>query len=198
MPQDPKLEKFVSAIYTDAEIRRQKIEHEIEDFKQNELDKVKQQTLEEAYALIQREAVRIRSEIGVEYAQKEQELRKGLMDQRRDITRKVFDDAADRLAAFSSSPDYPGWMTGQLGQAAPLLRGEEITLLLRPADMALRESLTQVLPGKRVTVKEAEDIRLGGFRLESPATGQIIDNTLESRLSGQSDWFLEHSGLSIH
>lgn len=195
--QDKKISKFIAAINNDADIRRKSIEHEVENFNQKELEKAKNEALEEAYALIQRETGRIKSKISIEYAEKEIAQRKELIEKRNQITEKVFEDARKKLTEFATSSLYQDWLVQKVQAALPLFQdADDLQLLVCARDASLRAKLLSALQN-RAELIVSNEIQLGGFCLSSPSSGKILDDTLESRLENQHDWFLENSGLTI-
>ncbi len=46
-------------------------------------------------------------------------------------------------------------------------------------------------------VTESDDIVYGGLRAADRKTHCLADDTLDTKLKEQKEWFLEHSGLSI-
>lgn len=102
----------------------------------------------------------------------------------------VFADARAKVAAFTKTADYAAWLAASAKDLAGDL-GRGTILYARPADLKLIENN---LPAG-VTLQADDTITLGGLKAANGALA--ADDTLESRLDAQHDWFLEHSGLSI-
>lgn len=47
--------------------------------------------------------------------------------------------------------------------------------------------------GRSCEVRESDEIRIGGLKAFSEALGVLADETLDSRLEDQKEWFAEHS-----
>lgn len=118
--------------------------------------------------------------------------RAALTGQRQALADSVFADAKQKLADFAASKAYAAW----LGRSAAVLRarmGEGATLYARPADLAL---LQAVLPAG-CTAQADETITLGGLKASGAAGALCADDTLETRLAAQRDWFLSSADLTI-
>ncbi|MDD4850036.1 MAG: V-type ATP synthase subunit E family protein [Gemmiger sp.] len=108
------------------------------------------------------------------------------------LSAEVFADARAKLAAFAQSPAYAPWLCQRAAAlAGKTALGTGITLLARTADLPL---LQGHLPAG-CTLQADDTITIGGLK----ATGAALaaDDTLDSSLEAQRDWFLQNSGLSI-
>ena len=69
-------------------------------------------------------------------------------------------------------------------------------LNLRKEDMKYQKELVKAY-GFDIEVKDNNQIHLGGFIIENPVTHVVCDETLETALENQKDWFYKTSGLMI-
>lgn len=194
--ENKKINKFISAINKDAETRRRRIEAEVEKFNETELEKAKNEALHEAYRLIQRERVRTRNKISVEYSQKETAQRRELIDKRNKITESVFDDARKKLTDFTGTPEYKTWLKDKISEGLKIISGDDTQLRLCRRDVSLSTELEKTV-GSLAEIVPDDEIGIGGYKLVSISKGKIIDDTLESRLMENYNYFLESSGLTI-
>jgi V/A-type H+-transporting ATPase subunit E len=87
---DKKLDKFTSAVLSDAQARRAKILAEIEDYRKAEMEKAEEDILHEAYIMIQNEISAIKNRQSKTVSLAELEGRRKFLRQREDIMGKVF------------------------------------------------------------------------------------------------------------
>ena len=200
MPQqNKKISKFIAAINSDAENQRKNIEHEIENFNNSELEKAKHEVLEEVHLYMRRESVRIKNNISSEYAERETELKKELIGERNAIARSVFDDATKELIRFTDSPAYSEWFESHLVNALKCFDTDDVVLHVSEKQMQLPETIVKN-SDKIYNITEFKpdsNIKIGGFTLVSLSKSLIVDDTLDSHLQSQYDWFLSNSGLTI-
>ncbi len=124
-----------------------------------------------------------------------QTARRQLLATRQTLVDGVFREVEEKLLAFTQTEGYGAWLAQKLAAHAPALAGakEEVTVLVREADMPHAAALQKALPG--CTVRAGESIRLGGLKLVS---GYILyDETLDCALEEERENFYNTSGLYL-
>lgn len=193
---EEKVSKFVQAITAYAEEQREKILHEAEAFKKERMQKAEQEVLGDAYKLIQHETAEIRSEGVREMSRRDLAARKEVLTRRQQIMDDVFTRAEKKLLDFASSPDYRAYIIKMIKEMTGSLPSEGTVYLITKRDESLKDELASICPsGSRVEV--SDDINIGGILATNSKNGQIIDNTLDSKLQAQHDWFTINSGLTV-
>ena len=200
MANEEKLAKFHQAINHYALEQRKRIEDEVAEFKNKELQEAEDEVLVESYHLIQKEMADMRGRISREMAQREMAGRRALLEKRAHITSEVFRKAADILKQETESAmreRFAGrarraFENRAAGRGLP----DDIVFLLRAADAPF-EPLIQKAFGAPCTFREDETITLGGLRAESAALHLELDSTLDALLENQREWFEEVSQLSV-
>jgi len=196
MPNEEKLSKFLQAIHSDAEQRREAILRETEDFKTSELEKAEKEALSEAYELIHNEIGLARAAISRELSVKELDSKRELLRHRRRLMDEIFAQAGERLNAFAGSDGYLPFLERCVAETAGIFAGGEVALFVRRADLKYEQQLKAAF-GRDCSVRGSNDITLGGVRAVNRDCGQIADNSIDSRLEAQKDWFFENSGLAL-
>lgn len=191
-----KVSKFVEAITAYAEEQRDKILLDAETFKVERLQKAEEEVLTDAYRLIQKETAELRSEVMREMSRRDMSARKEVLNRRTQIMDEVFKRCEIKLGEFTSGPEYEDYMKNILKAMFTLMTTEGTTYIISTKDQHLSDKLSAICPdGCRIEV--TDDIRIGGIRAINPINGQIIDNTLDSKLQSQRDWFTATSGLTV-
>lgn len=193
---DEKVSKFVEAITAYAEEQRQKIHQEVEDFKTERLRQAEQQVLQDSYQLIQKERAEVNNAFSRETSQRDLEARQQLLGKRRDMMEAVFAEAREKLGAYTKTPAYREALAASLRAMQTELPAEGTVYFISPADADKRAALEALLPaGSRL--ETAVDIQLGGLRGENLGYGRLLDDTLDTRLELQREWFTKYSGLTV-
>lgn len=193
---DENRSKFLDAINKYAEEQRNKIEAEVELFKEKELEKAETDILSEAYALIQKEMSNMRQRIASETSRKAMESRKKLFGKRREITDRVFKAVEEKLAAFTATEAYPAMLQKYAQTLSKVLPADGAVVTLRREDKPYADLVKKAF-GEGCTVTFSDDIRLGGLRAYHQGMGRIADETLDSKLEEQREWFVENCGMTI-
>ncbi len=193
---DEKISKFVQAITAYAEEQRQKIHQEVEDFKAERLKQAEKDVLVDAYQLIQRERMELHNSLAREMSRRDMDARKQLLNRRREMTADIFAEATKKLLSYTATPAYEESLTHSMKEMCNTLPANDSIYYLAVKDAAHRDALAALCPaGSRIEL--SDDIRLGGLRGENRRTGIIMDDTLDTKLELQHEWFNEHSGLTV-
>ena len=193
---EEKISKFVQAITKYAQEHSEKIHREVEDFKTERLKQAEEEVLVDTYKLIQKERDGLRSDLSREISRRDMAERKKMLARRKEMADAVFNDAVEQLMAFTASPAYTDKLKKSLEKMTAILPPEDTVYFLAQKDAALMDTLSPLCPaGSRM--ETADDIHIGGLRGENMTAGIIADDTLDTKLDMQREWFTKHSGLTV-
>ena len=191
-----KTDNFLKAIEKYAEEQRGKLRSEAEEFRERELNIAEEEGIKEAYELIQKKMADINNRISSELSRAESESRIRIFERRRQIEDEVFAKAEKKLIDFTKTDKYPALLEKSAEAVSRVLTEGEVVLYVRECDMKYEKMLTAPFGG-RCTLMSTDEIRIGGITGMSRSMGLIADETLDTKLSYQREWFHEHSGLSV-
>ena len=191
--EQERAEKFFRAMQRDAERRRKEIAEEVDSYTAAETERVQVQAERAARYQVEYESRRIEAETNRRLAKAAGDASASLAACRAAITRDVMERVAEKVRAFTHTSDYESWLQASLKELLDVL-GEAIIVFARPNDVAQVKAMAQQM-GLGVQVQPDESIHLGGLRAASGR--RRADDTLDSRLAGQEDWFYQNAGLSI-
>ncbi len=207
-------DSFLRAIEKYAEEQRNQLKSEFEAYKKEEIEKAKDEGLREAYSLIQREMSAIKKEISGKLSQDELESRSKLFEKRKDMEDEVFQKAAQRLTDFTKSPEYEKLLIDSVKKIALALKSDDVVFFVKSDDLRFAEKIkaayasvitSEKKPAGKINaaispsceVKSSNDIKIGGLAGRSALLGLIADDTLDTKLDGQREWFYKNSGLKV-
>lgn len=207
-------ENFLKAIEKYAEEQRNKIRFESESFKKQELEKAEAEGIREAYTLIQREMAAIRTEISSQLSRDEMASRKKIFEKRNKMTENVFEKVTQRLVEFTKTADYEKLMLESVKKIAQALKADDVIFLIKESDLKFADKIkvaytAEKLKDKKLAdkiksafspsceVKSSKEIKIGGITGRSASLGLIADETLDTKLDGQREWFYQNSGLRV-
>lgn len=193
---DEKVSKFVQAITKYAEEQRQKIHQEVEDFKAERLRQAEQQVLTDAYQLIQKERVELQNNSSREMSRRELSARKELLGKRRDMTDKVFAEVKEKIDAFAATPAYAQMLRESLQEMMRQLPAQGTIYEIAARDEAHLPELSALCP-EGSQVKVSPQMHLGGLRGVNMEAGVLADDSLDTKLDMQREWFARTSGLTM-
>ncbi len=193
---DEKKDKFSMAINHYAEEQRKKIEDDIADFKNKELEETEIEVLTECYRMIQKEMAEMRSGISREMAGRAMEGRRELLEKRSAITEDVFKRSGKKLIEFTKSEKYKAFLEKASKEFSEVLNSADTVISVKPGDEKY-EDMIKGFFGSGCTFKTDDGIAIGGIKAYSAKLGIIADETLDTLLSDQREWFEEHSGMTV-
>ncbi len=191
-----KTDNFLKAIEKYAEEQRSKIQSEAEDFKERELNKAEEEGLREAYVLIQKKMTNIKTQIAAELSRAETASRRKTFARRQQIEAEVFEKAAAKLAEYTKTEPYAKGLEKSAKSMAKLLNADDVVLKVRKQDLVHKNKIFLAF-GRKCEVVASDEIRIGGLIGVSHQLGLLADETLDSKLEAQHEWFCENAGLKV-
>lgn len=191
-----KTDNFLKAIEKYAEEQRTKMRSEAEVFKAKEMNRAEEEGLKEAYVMIQKKMSEINDQISSELSRAETESKKRIFIKRREIEDEVFAKAEKKIIEYTATDKYISRLEKSAGKIGKVLDADDVILYVREKDMAHKNKLIKAF-GRNCEVAVSDEIKLGGITGLSRSLGRIADETLDSGLAEQHEWFYENSGLKV-
>ena len=188
--------KYVDAITAEAQQAKADAEKKIDEYTAQRLSDFKRNAKNESKAEIARQTAVIHEDIGRDFSEKEIALRQQIFTKREDIKNEVFDLAEKKLADFTKTSDYKDFLINSAKQIKQNLVGTDkvITVYICECDLTFKTDIEQTFSFP-CEFETDSSIKIGGIKAKFSKI--ILDDTLDSRLSSQTDWFEENSGLDI-
>ncbi len=191
-----KTDNFLKAIEKYAAEQRSKIESEAEEFKSKELNKAEEDGLKEAYVLLQKKMLSINTSIARELSKAENASRKSTFAKRQEIEDKVFERAKEKLLEYAGTDKYITKLLESAKTVSEKLTADDVTLYVCERDLKLKNKIISAF-GRKCDVQASNEIQIGGIMGISRTVGLLADETLDTKLQNQREWFCENSGLTI-
>ncbi|MDR0914698.1 MAG: V-type proton ATPase subunit E [Oscillospiraceae bacterium] len=191
-----KQNNFLNAIQKYASEQKKQMIADVEKFKAIEMKKAENEGLRDAHLLIQKEIEIKRNEITAQIARQEHESLVAIYKRRQEIVAEVFDAAKNKLVQFVQTPDYKTGLLRSAKAIADTFGKNDAAVYLAKQDMPLAAELKPLFGGK-TEFFEDEQIELGGVKAVCKALKIIADETLDSKLALQVEWFTLNSGLKV-
>ena len=190
-----KTESFLKAIDKYASEQQRKIEDEINLYKQKELEKAETEILGEVHSFIQYKIAEMKGSISREISIKEMDCKKKLLRRRQEIVDEVFSNCEKKLAQFTNSDKYQSFIDNSLKKVSKILDRGKTIIYLRKEDFKFKDKIKSNF--EECEIKERKDILIGGIYALNESLGLVIDDTLDSKLDEQHEWFAENCGLTL-
>ena len=194
--QEERAAKFFDAITKDAEERHEEMTRKTRETVESGLEKAKTKAHSQAQAKIERERMLKEQEFNRTVANERTQQRARLTDKRGAITDEVFGDAREKLTAFTESDGYADFLKKSAAGVAAAFPQGDATVYGRPGDMRFADDIKKAF-GRDCKVESSDEITIGGCRAGVIGGSTVADDTLDTRLEAQREWFLENSGMSV-
>lgn len=145
---------------------------------------------------LEKELAAISSKASIDAAANLEQRTKKLVEKRDELVKNIFEQAKNKLIAFVESDEYKDYLINHIQKIGQEYQMTGCILNLRKEDMKYQKELVKAY-GFDIEVKDNNQIHLGGFIIENPVTHVVCDETLETALENQKDWFYKTSGLMI-
>lgn len=194
--QEERAAKFFDAITKDAEERHEEMTRKTRETVESGLEKAKTKAHSQAQAKIERERMLKEQEFNRTVANERTQQRARLTDKRGAITDEVFGDAREKLTAFTESDGYADFLKKSAAGFAAVFPQGDVIVYVRPSDMRFADDIKNAF-GRDCKVESSDEITIGGCRAGVVGGSTVADDTLDTRLEAQREWFLENSGMSV-
>ena len=145
---------------------------------------------------LEKELASISSKASIESASNLEQRTKKLVEKREELVKDIFSQAKNQLEAFVDSKEYKDYLIRHIQKIGQDYQMTGCVLNLREEDMKYQNDLVKAY-GFDIDVQVDHHIQLGGFIIENHVTHVVCDETLETALENQKDWFYKTSGLMI-
>ena len=145
---------------------------------------------------LDKELAEISSKASIEASAQLEERLKKLVEKREEYVNTIFTEVKNKLVEFVNSSNYLEYLTSHVKAVSDEYQMTDCVLCVRKEDLKYADDLKKAyaLP---IEVEEGQQIQLGGFIIENKTTNVVVDESLDSNLEAQKDWFYKTSGLMI-
>ncbi len=194
--QEERAAKFFDAISKSAQDRHDELNHKNTEMLNIGLKKAGDKARAQAQAMVEREILLGEQELNRTIAQSTVEKRSKLTAKRAEITEKVFAQACDKLKAFTQNEAYEDFLKKSAAEFAKAFPDGEVVIYVKQGDEKFADAIIEAF-GRECSVETDENIVIGGCRCKAQNGALVADDTLETRLESQKEWFLSNSGMSV-
>lgn len=188
-----KLSRFEDEITETVAQRCKEIDDEIQTYHMQELGKQENDALTETYGIIQTEVQELSEQNTKALSRDGMELKKRMYLKRDEYSKLIFAEARIKLAEFAASPDYEAFLRAKAKKLAEYnLEGAE--LHVKQCDLNYADALSKICAAPVVA---DEKILIGGLVLVNKLKNFVADETLDTALEDQKEWFADNSGFIV-
>ena len=196
MYNSEKTSNFLKAIDKYAKQQQIKMLEELKEIEKREIEKAEASIMEDVRNMVQRELVSMKNRIAVDISHKELEERKKLARKRQCIMKDVFTLCREKLLEFRNTHEYTDFLKGCVKGIAEVLKYDDTKLYIMREDEKYVDLIKENF-GMKCDILYSNDISIGGIYGFSEKANIIADETIDSRLCEQKEWFKENYGIQL-
>ena len=191
-----KTDNFLKAIRRYAKQQKSVMKGEVKQLKTERLKEAEEKAKRDSQRLIKDKLQETRTRQTAILAKKTQDGQRKLFIARSAMVEEVFKKAADKLVEYAKSDAYTSKLTDSAKAIADVFDGRDCVLYVNERDLGAAEGI-KALFGGSTEVRADKTIKIGGIRGYCASMGIIADETLDSKLEAQREWFVENAALSV-
>lgn len=196
MEKTTKTDNFLNAIKKYADNQRNTILSEVDSFKKEKIAEAKKKAKYDSEKLIKDKLEAKKNEQTSRVAKLTQEGQKKLFLERAEMTESIFKKAEEKLIEFTKTSKYSDLLKNYAENISALFDGKSCIIYVNERDMALADQIKAIF-GEKAELCSDKTIKIGGLRGFCKEMSIVADETLDSKLNAQREWFFENSGLSV-
>lgn len=196
MENTAKTDNFLKAIKKYAEEQRHSIQIEVEHIKEEKLKKANEKGKLDSEKYISDKLEAKKNEETSKVAKLMQEGQKELFLTRCEMTEKVFKKAEEKLIKYTQTDEYAQKLIDSAKAISEIFGNKNCTLSISEKDFGSADRISAVFSGK-AEITADKSIKIGGIRGYCFTLNIIADETLDSKLAAQKEWFVKNSNLSV-
>lgn len=188
---DEKLQKFENAVSKEADAEIEKILQEIATQRDLALSDTMNAELTRHFEQMQNQILQIKQSCIKRVSLESQNAKKKLLLARENIRLRVFDAVKDRLHSFTKTPEYKDYLKNKF-DSAKAYQADDLVIYVSEHDLPLAQTVFEGME-----IKKDNKIQIGGFILKSDNKGFALDETLDTLLDSQQEYFNKISNLTL-
>lgn len=196
MENTAKTDNFLKAIKKYAEEQRHSIQIEVEHIKEEKLKKAREKGELDSKKYISDNLEAKKNEETSKVAKIMQEKQKELFLKRLEMTETIFKKAEDKLINYTKTDKYSQKLIDSAKAISEFFGNKNCTLSISEKDLNSADKISAVFSGNAEVIAD-KSIKIGGIKGYCSELNIIADETLDSKLAAQKEWFVENSCLSV-
>ena len=189
-----KTKRFLKAINNAAIQKCTDIAKQIDQTTQIEMERAEKQASREGHAKIEAAKHKIQTNTKMRISEYNLQKKKEIYSKRKEYQNSVFDSAKKELVEFTKSDKYVDFLEKSLHDLSDKV-GCNTTIYCSAEDKKYEDLIKKVFPDSNIEIDTT--IEIGGIKIKDIDKSIMIDDTLDTRLSEQNEWFISNAKMQV-
>lgn len=196
MEKTARTDNFLNAIKKYAEEQQNSMRSEIKQLKEKKLKDAEIKGKKDSKTYIKNQLREINNLKTARLAKITQDGQRKLFLERRKMTEDIFKKAEQKLLEFTDAKEYTQKLLDSTKAIAEFFNSAPCVLFVREKDMKNADIILSAY-GSNAEIQVDKSIKIGGIKGFCSLVGIVADETLDSKLEQQQEWFIENSNLKV-
>ena len=189
-----KTKRFLRAINKAAIEKCTDIAKQIDETTKKEMQRAENEASREGHAKIEAAKLKIKTNTKMQISQYNLQKKKDLYSKRKEYHNLVFEEAKNELIEFTNTDDYTHFLEKSLGTLSDKV-GNNTTVFYSKNDAKYENLIKKFFSEADIRIDPT--IEIGGLKVEDNDKSILIDDTLDTRLAQQNEWFISNAKMQI-
>ena len=190
-------DNFLLAIQRYAEEQQRFVEMEAEQLKEQKLKNAEAKAKHDSEKYVKDMLEQKRNEETSKLATLIADGRKKLFMERAEMTNEIFKMAESKLIKYSATKEYKAKFLESAQSIADLFGDNACVVYINEKDLDFADKIKDIFNSKAEILADNKSVRLGGIKAFCKELSIVADETLDSKLEAQREWFTENCSLSV-
>lgn len=196
MEKSAKTDNFLKAIKKYADEQRQSMQNEVNHLKETKLKEAEEKGKADSEKYIGDMLEKKRNEETGKIAKLTQEGQRKLFLKRFEMTESIFKKAEEKLIAYTKTKEYNEKLKNSAANISDVFNNKDCVITIKPDDIDKTDIIKAAYAGN-IEITVDKSIKIGGIKGYCAENKVVADDTLDSKLSEQKQWFIENSNLNV-
>lgn len=189
-----KTKRFLKAINNAAIQKCTNIAKQIDETTQIEMERAENEASREGHAKIEAAKHKIQTNTKMCISEYNLQKKKEIYSQRKEYQNSVFESAKKELIEFTKSDNYKVFLEKSINNLSDKV-GKNTIVFCSADDKKFEDLIKNAFPDSNIEIDTT--IQIGGIKIKDNDKSIIIDDTLDTRLSEQNEWFISNAKMQI-
>ncbi len=194
---EERLLNFSNSVLKDADNQKNLYLDKIQKKKSEAMEKAEKEFLAEIYNYINTKMNHIKNETNQKISKKTMENRREILKKRDEIYDETIDMVINKLKDFTSGEEYKKLIVNTVKNNIDKIGKDGTILYIGEKDEDLKGDIMKSLLLKTPKIEIDVNIKFGGFKIVNSEKHIIVDETVDSKIDEQKDYFAQISKLTL-
>ncbi|PKK88590.1 MAG: hypothetical protein CVV60_02810 [Tenericutes bacterium HGW-Tenericutes-5] len=186
---------FSKDIISNADQKIEKLKNEIEENKSKNIARIEAELHSRVFRGLELDLNDLNADFSANLSKVRNEYTRVLMTKRKELLDSIVSEARIKLNDYVKTDEYKKYIKNKVDVISEKFSSKKVEFRVKADDKVAIEGIKKNFNGD-FTIKEINEIEIGGFSAVCFDMGFMLDETIDAKLKEKQLWFYEHSDLA--